>query len=149
MRRRCGRGVPGRLAAEHGIHQDAAGLAWTRRVHEGQRPHHVQHRDHRGLGKPGGHRQGGRTGPRLLPAHRFRHARDDRALGREGVARLLPGAGRSSVTTRQERPAKEKAMSEVAAVPTSTKATTWTRAMVLRLLWSGWAASVPVALLAT
>src|SRR5258708_37686882 len=40
-------------------------------------------------------------------------------------------------------------MSEVAAVPTSTKAMTWTRAMVLRLLWSGWAASVPVALLAT
>jgi pimeloyl-ACP methyl ester carboxylesterase len=35
------------------------------------------------------------------------------------------------------------------ATPTATKAMTWTRAMVFRLLWSGWAASVSVALLAT
>jgi pimeloyl-ACP methyl ester carboxylesterase len=40
-------------------------------------------------------------------------------------------------------------MTEVAATPTDTKATTWTRAMVLRVLWSGWAASVSVVLLAT
>src|SRR5258708_9544472 len=40
-------------------------------------------------------------------------------------------------------------MTEFAATPTnSSKATTWTRAMVLRALWSGWAASVPVVLLA-
>ena len=40
-------------------------------------------------------------------------------------------------------------MTESAATPTnSSKATTWTRAMVLRALWSGWAASVPVVLLA-
>ena len=39
-------------------------------------------------------------------------------------------------------------MTEVAANPIDAKAMTWTRAMVLRVLWSGWAASVPVVLLA-
>jgi hypothetical protein len=34
-------------------------------------------------------------------------------------------------------------------LPIHKKATTWTRAMVLRVLWSGWAASVSVVLLAT
>jgi pimeloyl-ACP methyl ester carboxylesterase len=40
-------------------------------------------------------------------------------------------------------------MSESTTTPTEAKATTWTSAMVLRVLWSGWAASVLVVLLAT
>jgi pimeloyl-ACP methyl ester carboxylesterase len=40
-------------------------------------------------------------------------------------------------------------MTEFAATPAVAKTTTATPGMVLRLLWSGWAASVPVALLAT
>jgi pimeloyl-ACP methyl ester carboxylesterase len=43
---------------------------------------------------------------------------------------------------------KEKIMSKVAA-QTATNATTRTRALVFSLLWSGWAASVPIVLLAT
>ena len=40
-------------------------------------------------------------------------------------------------------------MTEVTAIPNATKAMTWTRAKVLNVLWSGWAASVFVVLLAT
>lgn len=40
-------------------------------------------------------------------------------------------------------------MTEFAATPTETKTTTWAPAMALRVLWWGWAASVPTALLAT
>ena len=40
-------------------------------------------------------------------------------------------------------------MTELSAAPTTARAMTWTRATMLRVLWSGWAASVSIALLAT
>jgi len=45
--------------------------------------------------------------------------------------------------------AKEKTVTTLAITSTTTKAMTWTRATVFSVLWSGWAASVSIVLLAT
>jgi hypothetical protein len=45
--------------------------------------------------------------------------------------------------------AREKTVTGAEAIPMAAPPMTWTRALVLRLLWSGWAVSVSVVLLAT